>query len=431
MSETAIEVTESGVSIIGLEVRNRDVAQYLGSTPVDEREPTLVRAIEIGIFSLERARTGQDLEFVRRQVEGLMTSVRDVVQRIPGETEEALRSRVGTGDGQVLAPLLSLVNQVSQAASQKVREVQELLTQQIDPTKEDSGVGRALKSLRDMLDPERKDSIQGSISEVVKTLAAEGGMLSETVRKVVEQSVRPLANEVKSLTLEVRGQEAASEALEQTTAKGISFEEEVVKEVQGWCGMSSGEVHYVGTDNQPGDILVALPANREASAPLSILIEARDRTSPMGRKQITDCLERAMAERGANAGIYLSRDLAGLGKEIGDWGEGENGQGRWVACTHDHLITALRYLVMRKHVDVLKADSPEIDTAGIEAQVARIRTALERVRTINTRVTAVRDSADDIKAEADALRDDVRQALTSIEDAIRAAREAARANEAA
>ncbi len=132
-----------------------------------------------------------------------------------------------------------------------------------------------------------------------------------------------------------------------------------------------------------------------------------------------------MAERGANAAIYLSRTPAGLGKEICDWAEGENDYGPWVATTHENLRTAIRFLMVQHRIRSMKSDSPEFDGPAIENQLQRIRTALKRVKTIKTKVTAVRTSADSISSEATEMQDEIVEALNSLEDAIRPTKQVA------
>jgi hypothetical protein len=149
------------------------------------------------------------------------------------------------------------------------------------------------------------------------------------------------------------------------------------------------------------------------------VIEVRDRQSPLGRKAIVDALTRAAEERSASAGIFLSRTRQGLGREVGDWIEGECTAGPYVACTDEHLITAVRLLIAEDRIACLRVHAPEVDSAAISAQVQRIRVAVERVKTINTSLTSVRKSTDGIQSEAEALRDEIREALLTVEESLR------------
>jgi hypothetical protein len=112
-----IAVLEAGIRIHELHVESRDVATYLDALPDERREQAVVDAIKVGVFCLERARAGQDLDFVRREIEGLLSRVKEALQSLPEETQNRVTARIGTGEGQVLAPLQKLVDDVSKAAS--------------------------------------------------------------------------------------------------------------------------------------------------------------------------------------------------------------------------------------------------------------------------------------------------------------------------
>ena len=415
--EERIRLHEAGVTICDVQISNPDVADFLREVDEAEREQVLIQAIEIGIYCLERARTSRDTEFVRRQIDALLQRVQAAVAKIPEDTQKALIEKIGTEDSQALAPLRNLVNEVAAVGEARLREVRTLLSDDIDPSKENSTLGKALKSLRDLLDPQRTDSVQGSLSSAIADVTGEGGALAAAVKAVVAEAVSPLSTEVNRLAKQFAAEEQVAEALEQTTAKGAPYEEEVVGVLQEWVAAVGGEVHHVGADNKPGDALVHL--GTDGVDRLSIVVEARYRGTRKGRKAISDDLAAAMAERDANAGVYVSRTLDGLAKEIGDWAEGDCDRGRFVACTHDHLITAVRFLAVQERLARLRTAAPEVDAASIEAQLQRIRTSLDRVKTINRHLTSVHDGANEVQSQAEAIRAEVRDGLFSIEDALR------------
>lgn len=417
MSDTRIDLRETGVLIERLEVPRKDVADFLSHIPEAERESRLVQAIEVGVFCLERAQTSRDLDFVKRQVESLLTSVGAAVEKIPDTTQRSLLEKMGTGDGQVLAPVKSLIGDVSKTVSDKIKELSQLLTEEIDPRKESTTLGRTLRSLRELLDPIRTDSIQGVLAAKLTEVTAGDGTLAKAVKEAVAEAVKPLTERVDSLAREVHGQEAAAEALAQTTEKGTPYETEVLGRLQTWSKTIGAEIRHVGGDNRPGDILVSVVAAEDLSL-FNLVVEVRDRQSPKGRKAVTDDLSAAMAERNAGYAIYLSRNRDGLGQELGEWAEGICDRGPWVACTDEHLGTAVRFLLVQWAIARRRAATPTIDAAAATAQIERIRTALARVKNINTKTTAVRASATDIQEEAESLRDDVRGALSDLEVAL-------------
>ena len=404
--------------ITDLEISRKDVADFFRAVPEDDVETTLVNAVELGVFCLQRAHMSQDTEFVRRQVEQVLNALESAANQIPGAIQKALLEKIGTKNGQVLAPAEQTVNAASKAMQDKMKEVRAVLDKDIDPAKETSTLGRALNTVKQLLDPKRSDSVQSTLEEAVKSVTKRDGALAKVVKEVVADTIKPLADEVDALAKEVRGQEAAEEALSQTTKKGLDYEDEVVEQLQGWAEYNGAEVHDVGGDNRPGDVILRLKSDGLLAEPVTVVIEAKDKQNGAGRKTITDILARAMAEREANAAVYVSKTRDGLAAEIGDWAEGTTGRGQFVACIDENLALAVRWLLIHKRIAHLRSTTPQIDSTVIEAQVQRIRTALQRVKTINTKVTDVRTSAGAIQDEAERLREDIRTALAEIEGAL-------------
>jgi hypothetical protein len=419
-----ILISERGITIRELEVPRKEVADFLRRVCEAEIETTLIQAMEVGVFCLERARMGQDTEFVRRQIDFLLNQVEAAVKRIPDETQKALIDKIGTNNGQILAPIREMVDSASKLTTDRVKDVRSLLAQEIDPDKETTTLGKALKTLRNLLDAKRNDSVQSMLEQAVKTVTGKDGTLAKAVKEVVADAVAPLATEVDKLTKEVRGQEAAAEALEQTTLKGGPYEEEVTGILQLWAQAVGAEIHHVGVDNQPGDIMIVFASDGLLGEPMTIVVEVRDRGSrAMGRKGISAEMVAKLAQRGATAGIYLSRTQDGLSlREIGEWAEGSCDQGPWVACTQQHLITAVRFLIVQRRLAALRVSAPEMDSASIEQQVKIIRTALGRIRTIKTKVTELGSCSEVINEQAEHLREEIKGALASIDESMRVAR---------
>jgi hypothetical protein len=414
-------VLDRSVRITELEIPHTDVADFLRTVDEDEVESILIQAIEVGVFCLERARMSQDTEFIRRQLDQLLNRVEVAVGKIPEETQKALIAKIGASNGQVLAPIKEMIETASKVSTDRVKEVRTLLTQEIDPDKETTTLGKALRTLRNLLDPKRSDSVQNTLEQAVKTVTGKDGALARAVKEVVGEAILPVATELDKLAKEVRGREAAEEALEQTTKKGPDYENEVLEDLQQWAGLLGAEVHHVGVDNRPGDILIKVPANGVVGMPLLIVIEARDRQSAVGRKVISDTLSRAMAERTATAAVYLTKTTAGLAAEVGEWADGTTDSGPFVACTHENLSIAIRWLIIQNRLSQANQSGVAVDSTAILQQVQRIRTSLDRVKTINRKITEVRSSANDIQTEAEALRDEVRGSLAIVEDALRSA----------
>jgi len=207
--------------------------------------------------------------------------------------------------------------------------------------------------------------------------------------------------------------------LEQTIAKGATYEEAVVVELQDWAKLCGAEVHYVGKENKPGDILIKLTPHSIAATELSIIIEARNRPSDRwGRKAISQQLAKAMALHEAKAAIFLSRTRQGLAAEVGEWAEGVCSQGIWVATTHELLTVAIKFLIVRQQLAAQQAFNSKLDCNAIESQIIRIQSSLDYITKINTDLTALEENTQGIRNKAKAMKTEICSALTSISEAL-------------
>ena len=413
-----IQLLSDSVLIEELVIRRREVLDFLGSVPEAERGELARQAFEVGVFCLERARGAQDLEFVRRHVEQLLGQVEKAVATIPALTQEKLLLAVGTGDGQVLAPVSSLIQQVEKSTQQQLRDVRELIANEIDPSKDSSGVGKALKKLSDLFDPERNDSVQARVAETIRSISAADGHLASSVKAAVEASVKPLTDEVNRLAHLVTGNEAAVEVLAQTVAKGLTFEELVVVRLQEWGGQTGVEIDHCGTDNQPGDVLLTVGQASIAGSAVKIVVECKNESTPSGRKPINDSVTRAMKQRGATRAVYVAENRSALAKEIGEWSEGTVECGGWVATTVEHLSTAVRFCIALERLEKVRSSERTVDAESLLAQASRIRDSLKKITNIKTKATDIHTAANAIADEADRLRSDVNDALRVIEEAV-------------
>lgn len=414
-----INVSNNSVSIQYLEIANKDVVDYLLQIALEERQQAVTRIFEVGTYCLQRTQNSQDLEFVKRQVQALLAEVAAIVGVVPQTVEAELIKKIGADDGQVLAPIHAQVKLTSTVIKSQLDDVKNMIARDIDPSKESSVIGSAIKQIKNLLDPCRKDSIQGMLSAAVVDVTSENGALAKAVKNVISESVKPLADQVDKLAKEIRGSNAASDALLNTTFKGATYEEEVVQELQALSKLMGAEITYVATDNKPGDIIVKFSSKSLTTTDTSIVIEVKDvESNGWGRKRISEHLSKAMSLRQANAAIFLCRSSNGFAQEIGEWGEGACGQGLWVATTHHLLPTAIRFLVVQQKFELQRTSQQGIDTNSVETQIQRIRTTLKRITNINTHINKLRENSNTIASEVDSLKLEIRDALDCIEDSI-------------
>ena len=93
-----IESLNDRILIHSLEIVGKEAVDYLQRVPAEEHERACLRAFEVGIFCLERTQTSQDTEFVRRQIQSLLTEVEKAVGVIPDAVQRELVGKIGTHD---------------------------------------------------------------------------------------------------------------------------------------------------------------------------------------------------------------------------------------------------------------------------------------------------------------------------------------------
>ncbi|OFV94891.1 MAG: hypothetical protein A3F68_01680 [Acidobacteria bacterium RIFCSPLOWO2_12_FULL_54_10] len=409
-----VSVTDSAVNISSLTLDSPDVIQYFKQLPEEDRHGAAIRAFEIGVFCLQRVQMGHGLDFVRLEVQKLIQSAENAISKVPKLVEEKLGGETGP-----LAPVRTAVTGAQNAIHQKLNEVGGLFSQHLDPANAETTLGRALTMLRDLTNPERSDSVQQRIGAAIATIAQTDGTLVTTIKREVENATSSLREAVNALTVAYAGKKGAEEALEETTVKGEKFEhEETLPIIRDWAQTIGAEFQHIGPQNQPGDFLINMKDTGMGPCALNLVVEARDQKDRFGRSRIAEHMNNALNQWKGNYGIYLSKTESGLGKEIGEWHEMACHAGPIIACTFEHLRTALRFAVVDFKFKELLQSRREIDAASIGNNLGRFRTSLNHLTQIKSKVTAIRGPLGEIESEADSMRSEINNALQDIETAL-------------
>jgi hypothetical protein len=406
-------VEDSLIRIEGISVQNPDVVQYFRSRREEDRALAAIRAIELGVFCLQRAEVGQSLEFVKLEVERLIQAASRAVDKLPEEIRNKL-----AGQDSPTAQISSTMQSVQNSVQSKLDEVRTLFNTHLDPTKGDATLGRALITLNALLDPRRDDSVQKTVEATIQSLAGADGAISQAVRTTVEGVVAPLRTAVETLSLAVAKEAGTQEAFAVSPEKGFQFEDELLAMLQDYAGSVGAELEHVGPQNEPGDFVLTMRDTSLCGLPLKIVIEARDRGQAFGRvligKQMTDALLRWKG----NFGIYVSKTPGGLAKEVGEWSEFGCEHGPVIACTVEHLKTALRFGVVDNRLRAAAQQKREIDTRSVAAELGRFRDSLNHLTQIKRKVGELRQTLDvlsSIETEADQMRNEIQQTLGKVE----------------
>ncbi|MBI3073290.1 MAG: hypothetical protein HYY84_14345 [Deltaproteobacteria bacterium] len=383
-------------------------ARQLILQPEEKRDDFFRRLVGLGRDVFVFARDRNDGEILK----GVVREVEDCCQRIPRDVAEKLISILGQKGEGPLSEVTSTVDRVRAVLEKVLGDVQGTFANELDPRGDKSTLGRALLGVRNLLDAERVDSVQQRVQREIESISKSDGRLSTAVRESVRDEMRVLAERIGEIEKTLLHEAGVRETVNSTTLKGKSFEERVVDELQPFAKMTGAQITHVGGDNRPGDVLVENKAGCNRS--VKIVIEAKDRTAPFGRKAISEILDNAIRERNATAAIYVSPGIEGLAREIGDWAEGVVGEAPWVATTQQFLQIAVRFVVAQAQQQGGRMADPSV----LRPQLARLRLALRGVSEMRKKITAIHDGANGIEEQITLLKDGAETALSEMEKAI-------------
>ncbi|MCC5654408.1 hypothetical protein LC609_32430 [Nostoc sp. XA013] len=251
-----IELKDDCIVINNLQIRLFEASDYLHQLPDYEHEAACIKAFEMGFFCLQRTENFNDTQFVKQQFNALLNELYQAVNEIPNTISAQLATKIGTDENQILAPLQSKISLTTAVMDAQIKAVSDFLNQEFNPSQETSVFGSAVQKIQNLLDDKRSDSLQGVFSAAIANVTAENSVLSKSVKSVVADAVKPLALEVEKLAQQIREQKLVESVLEQTIAKGMTYEQALVVELQSWAKLYGAEITHVGNDKQPGDILI-------------------------------------------------------------------------------------------------------------------------------------------------------------------------------
>jgi hypothetical protein len=429
------------------------VREYVSKYPAAQREAALVRACETGAFVLLRAGAAPAGEELAAALKGHLE--RDVSAAVEALLARSLVASDGKlGEVKTLVDAVDTLLKRSLAASDgKLNDVKRLIESEVDPSRRDSTLGRALDKIEGLLDARRSDSVPGVIQAQMAASGAADGPLARAVRGAVEAQLAPLREQLAAVGRAVEQQGARAQLADQTTLKGLAFEEQVVESLNLWRRAAGATVERCGADNRQGDVLVRMPDGPTVpglgggltygggggggggggpseegarSGELLIVLEAKNVGSRMGRSRVSSILAGAVEARGAQVGVLVAKDAqSAFAGEVGEWDEGWVGGKHWIACTLESLQPTLRYawLVHRaqqvQHAQRALSDARHesaLDVAAVRAALDDARTNLKRCAQVKSKATSIRKFADQITDTTQDMEKTVKESLAQIEN---------------
>jgi hypothetical protein len=280
-----------------------------------------------------------------------------------------------------------------------------------------------------MFDPDVKTSHMGKLSALLGEYFDKGGTLENLFNPAIEQSPlyklrRELKEEFQNLGYLIKGKEAKEELVQITTLKGYAFEDACESILSDFvCKHLGDELERKTTElgqvagGMAGDFLITLRDMPDAK----IVLETKDWDS-VTQPKIIEGLERAMTNRAARYGIFVSKYKEALPRKIGWFNEF---RGNMLVCAlgsresdtffPDVLNIAYQWARLR----LTKEIPPEEKALETIAEgIKEIATKLDTFSQIQRQCTNVESATKEIRDLSDKLRNSIGTQIDNIKQAI-------------
>ena len=403
----SVHVEGETVVVDRLRVTDRSLAAFVEQRTEDERGELAERALRIGLLAIQDAGTTLDVEFVRREFDGLLARNETMNQRAADALDQMLRQNFGDTEGRLPRTLEKFLGDRGQLN----RFVNELF----DENKRDSAIGRMRALLGTYFD--------GDASRLAQLLdPTRLGSPLHQFRSEMTQGFEKLNERLSAMeaAFAARGVERARSA-----AKGTDFEnllEGMLNEaVHGTgdaverTGVTAGDVMR----SKKGDFLLTIDPQTCGGADLRVVVEAKDRG--LSWRQIREELEAAKQNRTAAVAIAVFTPAhAPSGVAPFDVRFGH------VLCVVDPdapdgatLCAAIR-LARLYALATLAERETNVDAARVIAAVAGVKSELDAIKAMKTQLTSVGRVAGEVSASLDRMRDQVLARVAEAEAELRA-----------
>jgi len=403
----SVHVEGETVVVDRLRVTDRSLAAFVEQRTEDERGDLAERALRIGLLAIQDAGTTLDVEFVRREFDGLLARNETMNQRAADALDQMLRQNFGDTDGRLPRTLEKFLGDRGQLN----RFVNELF----DESKRDSAIGRMRALLGTYFD--------GDASRLAQLLdPTRLGSPLHQFRSEMTQGFDKLNERLSAMeaAFAARGAERARSA-----AKGTDFEnllEGLLNEAVRGTGDAVERTGVVAGDvmrSKKGDFLLTIDPQTCGGADLRVVVEAKDRG--LSWRQIREELEAAKQNRTAAVAVAVFTPAhAPSGVAPFDVRFGH------VLCVVDPdapdgatLCAAIR-LARLYALATLSERESNVDPARVLAAITAVKSELEAIKAMKTQLTSVGRVAAEVSSGLDRMRDQVLTRVAEAEAELRA-----------
>lgn len=389
--ESAVRLEDGRLQVDGLEVTDPAAVELARQREeLGQRLDELVtQMVEIGARVLSREQTAAEADYVRaefeRQARDLEASFGERAQAVSTDLNEKIDAAFGAEAGLVPRLLERHFGEESSAAVQNrvealVKELlaghKEALARQFTATDESNPLGQFQKA---------------AVDAIKQTSEAQAKQLVEMNRTITE-----LRSQLEGLAAQEEKEEAVAAEAEKGTAKGRSYEEQVVEALAALAGARGDHAEGVGEltegGGKTGDAVVEVGA-QSGPTRARIAFEAKD--SRLSRPKMIETLDRAREQRSADFAVLVvpSDEKVPAGTLVLEEIQGDKMVVTWDPADGSTLTLETAYALARARV-LMTGGGGEADAAQIADAADRALELLKQVKKIKNSLTSAKTQID-------------------------------------
>ena len=389
--ESAVRLEDGRLQVDGLEVTDPAAVELARQREeLGQRLDELVtQMVEIGARVLSREQTAAEADYVRaefeRQARDLEASFGERAQAVSTDLNEKIDAAFGAEAGLVPKLLERHFGEESSAAVQNrvealVKELlaghKEALARQFTATDESNPLGQFQKA---------------AVDAIKQNSEAQAKQLVEMNRTITE-----LRSQLEGLAAQEEKEEAVAAEAEKGTAKGRSYEEQVVEALAALAGARGDHAEGVGEltegGGKTGDAVVEVGA-QSGPTRARIAFEAKD--SRLSRPKMIETLDRAREQRSADFAVLVvpSDEKVPAGTLVLEEIQGDKMVVTWDPADGSTLTLETAYALARARV-LMTGGGGEADAAQIADAADRALELLKQVKKIKNSLTSAKTQID-------------------------------------
>jgi hypothetical protein len=332
-------------------------------------------------------------------------------------------ARLDDIDERVRATVSSVLEDASGEVESLLAGARAAIVEQLDPEVRSSAMGMTLERLAELqasmtkaLDVDHASSVTATLINRLTGLLGPEGIMEQWVRDQFDQAnadsplgrlgemVERRFDDLRDAMVYDRG---TKDAIDQSPRKGFAFEDTIEHRLRSIAAGIGGALvertalagGMLRSDSKVGDFVLQL----EDGARIVVEAKNTDRIAVGGKDGMLSLLDRAMANRRADAAICVSSRDAYPG-EVGSFAI----HGKRVLCVDDGsgvlLGVAIRIL---RSLMAAETTNSGLDLAAVEDRVQRIRALANRFSGAKSTLTKASNSISDVQQIIDEIRTDL------------------------